>query len=293
MIQRQKGAVLITGTSTGVGRAAALLLEKEGYQVFATVRQQKDVESLKEEYKSINLIPIVMDVTKAEEIQLAADIVSKSVGDQGLVGLVNNAGFLVDGPVEYVSIDDVRWQFEVNVFGQIAVTQAFLPLIRKAKGRIINIGSIGSQISVPFVSALCASKFALGAFTDALRMELEPWGIEVILVEPGSIASAAPDKVEESFQKNFANMSPEAIAMYGDAYKFFIEGLIRSNRTGMPPEQVAGAILEALEASKPKTRYFLSKGQIFLMLNLMLKKFMPDRNFDARMLKGWKLKNQN
>ncbi|MFN6559113.1 MAG: SDR family oxidoreductase [Nostoc sp. ChiSLP01] len=293
MVQKQKGAVLITGTSTGVGRAAALLLEKEGYHVFATVRQEKDVESLKEEYKSRNLTPILMDVTKAEEIKFAVDIVSKSVGDQGLVGLVNNAGLLVDGPVEYISIDDLRWQFEVNVFGQIAVTQAFLPLIRKAKGRIINIGSIGSQISAPFISALCASKFALGAFTDALRMELEPWGIEVILVEPGSIASAAPDKVEESFQENFANMSPEARAMYGDAYKFFVEGLIRSNRTGMPPEQVAGTILESLEASKPKTRYFLSKAQIFLMLNLMLKKFMPDRSFDARILKSWKLKNQN
>jgi len=293
MVQKQKGAVLITGTSTGVGRAAALLLEKEGYHVFATVRQEKDVESLREEYKSRNLTPVLMDVTKTEEIKFASDIVSKSVGDRGLVGLVNNAGLLVDGPVEYVSIDDLRWQFEVNVFGQIAVTQAFLPLIRKAKGRIINIGSVGSQISAPFISALCASKFALGAFTDALRMELEPWGIEVILVEPGSIASAAPDKVEESFQKNFANMSPEARAMYGDAYKFFVEGLIRSNRTGMPPEQVAGTILEVLEASKPKTRYFLSKGQIFLMLNLMLKKFMPDRSFDARILKSWKLKNQN
>ncbi|MDZ7966944.1 MAG: SDR family oxidoreductase [Nostoc sp. DedSLP03] len=293
MVQREKGAVLITGTSTGVGRAAAILLEKQGYQVFATVRQAKDAESLRQEYKSGSLTPILMDVTKAEEIKFAADIVSKSVGDRGLVGLVNNAGLLVDGPIEYISIDDLKWQFEVNVFGQIAVTQAFLPLIRKAKGRIVNIGSIGGKMTFPFSSALCASKFALESFTDALRMELEPWGIEVILVEPGSIASAAPDKVEESFQKNFANMSPEAKAMYGDAYKFFVEGLIKSNRIGMPSEQVAGAILEALEASKPKTRYFLSKDQISLVLNLMLKKFIPDRSFDAMILKGWKLKNQN
>ncbi|WP_138500683.1 SDR family oxidoreductase [Nostoc sp. PA-18-2419] len=292
MVQKQNGAVLITGTSTGVGRAAALLLDKKGYRVFAAVRKEKDAESLKND-ASENLTPILMDVTKAEEIKFAADIVSKSVGDRGLVGLVNNAGFLVDGPIEYLSIDDLRWQFEVNVFGQIAVTQAFLPLIRKAKGRIINIGSTGGKIAFPFASALCASKFALEAFTDALRMELEPWGIEVILVEPGSIASAAPDKVEESFEKNFANMSPEAKAMYGDAYKFFVEGLIKSNRTGMPPEQVAGAIIEALEASKPKTRYFLSKEQMLLMLDLMLKKIMPDRSFDAMILKGWKLKNQN
>lgn len=292
MVQRQKGAILITGTSTGVGRAAALLLDKKGYHIFAAVRREKDAESLKES-ASENLTPILMDVTKAEEIKFAADIVSKAVGDQGLLGLVNNAGLLVDGPVEYISIDDLRSQFEVNVFGQIAVTQAFLPLIRKAKGRIVNIGSVGGTMSFPFVSALCASKFALEAFTDALRMELDPWDIEVILVEPGSIASAAPDKVEESFRKNFANMSPEARAMYGDAYKFFVEGLIRSNHTGMPPEQVASTILEALEASKPKTRYFLDKYQTSLKLGLVLKKFLPDRSFDARILKSWKLKNQN
>ena len=292
MLSKQKGAIVITGASTGVGRAAALMLDKKGYRVFASVRKEKEAESLKRD-ASENLTPIFMDITKAEEIKSAADIVSKAIQNEGLVGLVNNAGLLVDGPVELISLDDLRWQFEVNVFGQIAVTQEFLPLIRKAKGRIVNIGSIGGKIAGPFISALCASKFALEAFTDALRMELEPWGIEVILVEPGSIASAAPDKVEESFQKNFANMSPEAKAMYGDAYKFFVEGLISSNRTGMPPEQVADAILEALEASKPKTRYFLSKGQIFLMLDLMLKKFISDRSFDAMILKDWKLKNPN
>ncbi|MBN3942845.1 MAG: SDR family oxidoreductase [Nostoc sp.] len=292
MVDNQKGAVLITGTSTGVGQATALLLDKKGYRVFAAVRKEKDAESLKRN-ASENLTTILMDVTKTEEIKFAADIVSKAVDNEGLIGLVNNAGLLLDGPVEYVAIEDLRWQFEVNVFGQIAVTQAFLPLIRKAKGRIVNIGSVGGKISSPFISSLCASKFALEAFTDALRMELDPWGIEVILVEPGSIASAAPDKVEESFQKNFANMSSEAKAMYGDAYKFFVEGLIRSNRTGMQPEQVADTILEALEASKPKTRYFLSKHQTSLMLSLILKKFLSDRSFDARILENWKLKNQN
>ena len=292
MVENQKGAVLITGTSTGVGQATALLLDKKGYRVFAAVRKEKDAELLKRN-ASENLTTILMDVTKTEEIKFTADIVSEALDNEGLIGLVNNAGLLLDGPVEYVAIEDLRWQFEVNVFGQIAVTQAFLPLIRKAKGRIVNIGSVGGIITGPFISSLCASKFALEAFTDGLRMELEPWGIEVILVEPGSIASAAPDKVEQSFQKNFANMSYEAKAMYGDAYKFFVEGLIRSNRTGMQPEQVADTILEALEASKPKTRYFLAKYQTSLRINLILKKFLSDRSFDARILENWKLKNQN
>jgi short-subunit dehydrogenase len=291
MAQKQKGAIVITGASTGVGRAAALLLDKKGYRVFASVRQEKDAESLKR-YSSENLTPIFMDITKAEEIKSAADIVSKSIQDEGLVGLVNNAGLLVHGPLELISIDDLRWQFEVNVFGQIAVTQEFLPLIRKAKGRIINIGSIGGVISAPYVSPLCASKFALEAFTDALRIELHPWGIEVILIEPGSIASAAPDKVEESFRKNFANMSPDAKAMYGDTYKLLVEDVIKSNREGMPPEQVADAIIKALEARKPKTRYFLSKGQLGLMLELVIKKFIPDRSYDAMILKDLNLTNQ-
>ncbi|MDZ8084270.1 MAG: SDR family oxidoreductase [Nostoc sp. DedQUE12b] len=288
MLLKQKGAIVITGASTGVGRAAALMLDKKGYQVFASVRKEKDAESLKSD-SSENLTPIFMDITKTEEIKSAADVVLKSLHNEGLVGLVNNAGLLVDGPLEFISLDDLRWQFEINVFGQIAVTQEFLPLIRKAKGRIINIGSVGGVLSAPYVSALCASKFALEAFNDALRIELHPWGIEVILIEPGSIASAAPDKVEESFRKNFANMSPDAKAMYGDRYKLFVEGLIKSNREGMPPEQVADAIIKALEVKKPKTRYFLSNDQLDLMLELMLKKFGPDRSYDAMILKSLKV----
>jgi len=292
MIQNKKGAVLVTGTSTGVGHATALLLDRKGYRVFATVRKEEDAELLKEKSKS-GLLPILMDVTKAEEIQYAAEVVTNDVGEEGLAGLVNNAGFLLDGPVEYLAINDLRWQFEVNVFGQIAVTQAFLPLIRKAKGRIVNIGSIGGQISRPFISALCASKFALEAFTDALRIELDPWEIEVVLVEPGSIASSAPDRVEKSFEEKFASLSPEAKAMYGKAYKFFVEGLIRSNRTGMPPEQVASIILEALEVGRPKTRYFLAKNRTSLLLGLIAKKILPDRSFDARILKSWKSQNNS
>lgn len=171
------------------------------------------------------MTPVFLDVTKSDEIKYAAEIVSQVVGDEGLVGLVNNAGILVDGPLEYIALDELRWQFEVNVIGQIAVTQAFLPLIRKAKGRIINIGSVSGKISSPLFCALCGSKFALEAFTDALRMELHPWGIEVVLVEPGAIASAAPDKVEESLRKKLANMSPEAYALLAQQSQYNSKGL--------------------------------------------------------------------
>ncbi|MBD2309006.1 SDR family oxidoreductase [Chroococcidiopsis sp. FACHB-1243] len=290
MTQTTKGAVVITGASTGVGRATALLLDKQGYQVFAGVRREEDAESLKLNASS-NLIPIILDITSSEQIQSAAKIVSQAVGEKGLTGLVNNAGILIDGPLEYLAIAELRWQLEVNVIGQVAVTQAFLPTIRKAKGRIINIGSVSGKVASPFFSALCASKFALEALTDALRMELAPWKIEAILIEPGSIASTAPDKVEASVQKKLANMSPIARSMYGDLYKFSMEQLIQSNRMGIPPEEVARAIQKALEVSKPKTRYFLSKQKFELSLLLMLAKILPDRVCDAIQLKELELKN--
>lgn len=290
MNQKLKPAVVITGASTGVGRATALLLDKQGYQVFAGIRTKKDADSLKLN-ASNNLIPIILDVTKLEHIKSAVELVSLAIVDRGLIGLINNAGILVDGPLEYLSLEELRWQFEVNVFGQLAVTQAFLPMLRQAKGRIVNIGSVSGKISSPFFSALCASKFALEALTDALRMELHPWKIEVILIEPGSIASAAPDKVEESLQKKLANMPPIARAMYGDTYKFALEQLIESNRQGILPEEVASTIQKALEASKPKTRYFVSKEKVILNLFLMLAKILPDRVCDAIQLQELKVKN--
>ncbi|MBE8987842.1 SDR family oxidoreductase [Nostoc sp. LEGE 12450] len=290
MNQKSKGAVVITGASTGVGRATALLLDKQGYQVFAVVRQSKDGELIKLN-SSGNLTPIIFDVTKIEQIKSAAEIVASAVGEKGLLGLINNAGILVDGPLEYLSLDELRWQFEVNVIGQVAVTQTFLPMIRQAKGRIINIGSVSGKISSPFFSALCASKFALEALNDALRMELHPWGIEVILIEPGSIASTAPDKVEVSLQKKLANMSPTAKAMYGDIYKFSLEQLIKSNRMGMLPEEVASVIQKALETIKPKTRYFVSKEKLMLSFLMLLAKILPDRVCDAIQLQELELKN--
>ncbi|MCC5608939.1 SDR family oxidoreductase [Nostoc sp. CHAB 5834] len=289
-MSKKQGAVVITGASTGVGRATALLLDKQGYQVFAGVRTGKDADLLRLN-SSGNLTPITLDITKLEQIKAATEIVSSAVGEKGLLGLVNNAGILVDGPLEYLDLDELRWQFEVNVIGQVAVTQSFLPMIRQAKGRIINIGSVSGKISSPFFSALCASKFALEALTDSLRMELHPWGIEVILIEPGSIASAASDKVEASLQKKLANMSPTARVMYGDIYKFSLEQLIKSNRMGMLPQEVADVIQKALEMRKPKTRYFLSKEKVILNLFLMLAKILPDRVCDAIQLQELELKN--
>jgi NAD(P)-dependent dehydrogenase (short-subunit alcohol dehydrogenase family) len=291
MNQSQKGAVVITGTSTGLGRVTALSLAKEGYRVFAGVRTEKDSQSLKQA-ASGNLTPIIMDITKAEEIKSALEFVSLAVGDEGLFALINNAVVAVDGPLECLQIDDIRWNFEVNVIGQITVTQAFLPLIRQAKGRIINISAVCGRLALPYRSLLCASKFAIEAITDCLRMELCSSGIEVISILPGGIVTPEQaDKVEASYQETLANMSPEIKAIYGKNYNIYMQGAVEDNRsTGLPPEKVANTILEALRAKKPKRQYFVTQSSWELRLYALYKRLVPHQyfydNFYKDMQKG-------
>ncbi|MDZ8030969.1 SDR family oxidoreductase [Nostoc sp. DedSLP04] len=291
MNQNKKGTVVITGTSTGLGRVTALSLAKQGYRVFAGVRTEKDAHSLKQA-ASGNLIPIIMDITKAEEIKSALEFVSLAVGNEGLFALINNAVVAVDGPLECIPIDDIRWNFEVNVIGQIAVTQAFLPMIRQAKGRIINISAICGRLALPYRSLLSASKFAIEAITDSLRMELSSSGIEVISILPGGIVTPEQaDKVEASYQETLANMSPEAKAIYGNNYKIYMQGAVEDNRsTGLPPEKVTNTILEALEARKPKRQYFVTQSSWELKLYALYKRLVPHQyfydNFYKDMQKG-------
>lgn len=278
MTKSNKGAVVITGTSTGLGRATALLLDKRGYRVFAGVRTDKDAESLKQA-ASGNLTPIIMDVTKPEQIKSVSDFVSFAVGDEGIFGLVNNAVVAVDGPLECVAIDDLRWQFEVSVIGLMAVTQTLLPAIRKAKGRIINISAIAGRLSMPFFGPLVASKFAVEALTDSLRMELRSSGVEVLSILPDSMNTEVSDKVEASYQKTLAQMSPEAKAVYGKNFRIFMEDVVKSNRQGMPPEKVANVIFKALEARKPKRQYVVTEFEWQLRLGALYKRLLPYQYF--------------
>ncbi|MFN6562978.1 MAG: SDR family NAD(P)-dependent oxidoreductase [Nostoc sp. ChiSLP01] len=294
MNQSSKGAVVITGTSTGLGRATALLLAKQGYQVFAGVRTEKDAHSLKQA-ASGNLTPIIMDITKAEEIKSATEFVSLAVGNEGLFALINNAVVAVDGPLECIPIDDIRLNFEVNVVSQIAVTQAFLPLIRRAKGRIINISAICGRLALPYRSLLSASKFAIEAITDSLRMELFSTGVEVISILPaGIITPEQADKVEASYQETLANMSPEIKAIYAKNYKTYMQGSVEDNRSGgLPAEKVANKILQALEARKPKRQYFVVQSYWRLNMYALFKRLVPHQyfydNFYQDMRKGMEL----
>jgi NAD(P)-dependent dehydrogenase (short-subunit alcohol dehydrogenase family) len=176
--------VLVTGASTGIGRATVLALAKRGAQVYAGVRRSADADSLTRE-GGPNVRPLLLDVTVPDAIDAARDILSSSGAP--LTGLVNNAGFALAGPLELVAPAELRRQFDVNFFGALALTQALLPQLRAARGRIVNVSSIGGKFAAPFVGAYAASKFALEAASDALRLELRPFGVAVILIEPGAV----------------------------------------------------------------------------------------------------------
>ena len=216
-LQRHE-SVLITGASTGIGEACALHLDQLGWRVFAGVRKDADGDALRAK-ASARLLPVRIDVVDAASIAAAREVVLRELGDRGLDGLVNNAGIAIAAPLEFVPIEDLRRQLEINVIGQIAVTQAFLAPIRKARGRVVNMGSIGGRLATPFLGPYNASKFALEALTDSLRAELRPWGIQVAVIEPGSIATPIWEKSTAEADRMEATLPPEGHALYGKAIK--------------------------------------------------------------------------
>ena len=244
-------SVLITGASTGIGRACALHMAKFGWRVFAGVRDPLDAASLREEGMQ-RLTPLFLDVTDPKSIKEAAELVAVSEGVTGLSGLVNNAGIPYGGPIEFLDLDEVRHVFEVNFLGVIAITQAFLPLLRLGTGRIVNVSSISGLLAAPFVSPYSASKFALEALSDSLRVELLPWNINVSIVEPGAIYTPIWDKAGGVLTDLFKRAPQMGLKLYGGA----IHGMEdRFKPHGIPSVTVAHAVAHALTSRHPKTRY--------------------------------------
>ncbi|MCH7811697.1 MAG: SDR family oxidoreductase [Chloroflexi bacterium] len=268
-----RGAVVITGASTGIGEACALRLDKKGFRVFAGVRKDEDGERLKGQ-ASERLTPVRIDVTDEASISAAAETVAAAVGEAGVAGLVNNAGIGVPGPLEFLTSDDLRRQFEVNVIGQLAVTRAFLPLIRRATGRIVNIGSIAGRMATPFLGLYSASKFAMEALTDSLRQELRPWGIHVSIVEPGSIATPIWQKAQAEADELEKNLPEEAMALYGKPFAAMREAARKFEEAGIPPDEVAKFVEHAITAKTPKTRYVVGRDA---QIQRVLAKVAPDR----------------
>jgi NAD(P)-dependent dehydrogenase (short-subunit alcohol dehydrogenase family) len=248
------GSVVITGASTGIGEACALHLDQLGMRVFAGVRRDADGDRLRQQ-ASERLTPVQLDVTDEGSIAAAARMVDSEMGGRGLDGLVNNAGIAIAGPLEFVPIDELRRQLEVNVIGQVAVTQAFLPLLRRARGRVVNIGSVSGKLATPFVAPYAASKFAMEAITDALRFELQPWGIDVSIIEPGSVATPIWQKSEDIARDMEARLPGTARALYGEQIDRLYEFGRETGARGIPPIKVAEAVAHAIRAKRPRTRY--------------------------------------
>jgi NAD(P)-dependent dehydrogenase (short-subunit alcohol dehydrogenase family) len=270
-----RGPVVITGASTGIGSACALDLDSRGFHVFAGVRREADAQDLRDERPSLE--PIRIDVTDAESIAAARDRVAEGVGRAGLAGLVNNAGVAVPGPLEHLPIDEFRRQMEVNLVGQVAVIQAFMPLLRTARGRIVNIGSIGGRVALPLLGPYAASKHAMEGITDSLRRELRPWGIQVSIVRPGPIATEIWDRGNTTADELMERM-PGAAAAYGPAIEAARAFAAERSREAVPPSAVAEVVAHALTADRPRTRYLVGPRARLLAT---LRTLLPDRWFDA------------
>lgn len=270
-------AVLITGASTGIGNACALRMAALGYRVYAGVRRSQDARDL--EIASRQITPVQLDVCNPVQISSAADQIKRELGPEGtLLGIVNNAGIAVAGPLEFVPIGEFRKQLEVNVTGLLAVTQAFLPLLRKSHGRIVHISSNSGKVVTPFTGAYCASKFAVEAVTDALRMELLPAGVHVCAVLPGAIATPIWDKSSDHAERLLAGMPPEAHELYGQEFEALRQSVAETRARAISPEKVADAVEHALTSGSPKLRYVVGMDA---KIQLWLAKILPVRMMDA------------
>jgi NAD(P)-dependent dehydrogenase (short-subunit alcohol dehydrogenase family) len=275
MAGKMSGAVVITGASTGIGRASALYLDREGYGVFAGVRKRADAESLADE-GSDRLTPITIDITDQRSIASARETVEGAVGKDGLVGLVNNAGVGGGGPIEMTPLEDFRDVLEVNLIGQIAITQAFLPLIRRAKGTIVFIASIGGRVASPFLSPYNTSKFGIEALGESLRHELKPWDIDVVVVEPGSIDTEIWGKGAETMRDTVEKMPADARRLYGKQLSRFGEGIRETASRGISPDKVAEVVHRAISSDNPRHRYLVGTDA---KIAARLKGTLPDRIF--------------
>jgi NAD(P)-dependent dehydrogenase (short-subunit alcohol dehydrogenase family) len=269
---------LITGASTGIGRATALRLAAAGWTVLAGVREEAAGESLAAEAATGRISPLLLDVTDAAQVASAAQQLAEqrgaSVGD-GLDALVNNAGIGVGGPLEILPEEDLRRQFEVNVFGQVAVTRAMLPALRRARGRIAFLSSIGGRVALGFNAPYAASKHAVEAIGDALRVELHGSGVQVALIEPGSIATPIWEKGRGDTSR--LEIPPHLQEVYGNVPAAMDKVLADTARRGIPPEAVAEAIERALTAKRMPARVLVGRDARAM---LAAKRLLPARVFD-------------
>jgi NAD(P)-dependent dehydrogenase (short-subunit alcohol dehydrogenase family) len=280
--------VVVTGASTGIGHASAKVLVGEGFRVFGSVRKQADADRLKAELGE-NFSPLLFDVTDEAAVHVAARQVRAALAGETLLGLLNNAGVAVPGPLYDQAIEDFRRQMEINLTGQLIVTQAFLPLLgmdsalKGPPGRIVMISSVGGKRAAPFMGAYNASKFALEGLSESLRRELMLYDIDVIVIGPGMVQSAIWDKVEALDIDRYRNSS------YYTALQRMREFMLRSGRRGLRPEQVAELVHRILTTSSPKVRYAIVDGRIEHLMMKVIPSRLVDRIIAYRL--GFKRKD--
>jgi len=278
-------SVVITGASSGIGRATALRLARHGWRVFAAVRKSSDAAAISAE-SGAALETVLLDVSDRESIIAAAREITARLAGRGLDGLFNNAGIGSVSPVEYTSLDKLREISEINLFGQVATIQAFLPLIRAARGRIINNCSVGDHLAPPFCGPLSGSKAALASMSAALRLELRPQGIEVCVIEPGSINTPAVEKTLGEVDRVIAGLPPQGASLYGEPMRRMARTFATKEHAGSPPEAVAEVVERALTDRNPRTRYPAGKDSVKLAL---LARFLPEKLLDIAILKTFGL----
>jgi NAD(P)-dependent dehydrogenase (short-subunit alcohol dehydrogenase family) len=273
--------VVITGVSTGIGLETTRLLISKGYRVFGSVRKQTDADRLQKEMGDC-YVPLIMDVTDADAIQRASEKVGALLGSNRLAGLVNNAGMVVSGPLLHLRLSEFRRQLEANMAGPLMVTQAFAPLLGTDKkrtgpvGRIVNISSTVAKVVPPFLGAYAASKWGLEGMSEALRRELKLFGIDLVIIEPGTVNTAMYDKGE------IEDLSEFKTTPYWGAIENFRKYIVAEGRKGLPPERLASAVYAALTAAKPKARYAVVPQR---MKNWTLPRLLPSRMVDDAIAK--------
>ena len=281
----EKKYFLITGASSGIGRAAAqLVASKEGHFVFAGVRSQDSARELSSISSEIQ--PVILELTDMRSLENCRKEILEKTNGKGLDGLVNNGAIAVSAPMEFVPLDEMRKQFEVNVIGLIALTQLFLPELRKNKGRIVNVGSLSGLLTTPFLGGYCASKYAVEAVNDAMRLELKSSGVKVSLIEPGSIATPMWKNSLQAAKDLEKKMHTDYSSYYAKAVGNFRDVAIKTGDAGIPPEKVAKKIEHALFSDNPKTRYLVGKEAVSYAI---IKKLLPDKAFDYLICKELKM----
>src|SRR5687767_5241890 len=264
------GTVLVTGASTGIGEATVHHLKSLGFEPIGAVRKDEDAERL----GGRGIRTVRIDVTDAGQIAAARD----ELGEAPLAGLVNNAGIAVAAPLEFLPMDKLRQQLEINLIGQAAVTQAFLPALRRGRGRIVMVSSIGGRVALPLVGAYSASKFGLEGLSDSLRRELRGQGVDVILVEPGGVKTPIWKKGEQLADEMLEDVPPEAERLYGRMISTLrAETKKIEEERGMEPSEVAEAIGTALTASRPRARYVVGSDA---KVRAPMARFLPPRVMD-------------